>query len=417
MKQKSRFRIAMSAVMTRLFVLNFFWLLVCSASAAIPEPDNLIYGSITLDNVPVTAAHTAVVIEARRTTNGPAIATYRMGSNPAVGDFYELALALESVPPMTNSNVSQVGDSLFITVREGSSLRGQTGFVITGRGVAQRVDFGAAITDGDGDGLPDAWELIHFTALGRSPGTLAANGQTVLDNYLAGSDPNAPDDGFRLHLTESNNLKRISFQTRAAVGPGYEGLVRRYTLETKTDLAGPVWSGVTGFIQVPGTNQIVAYETAGHSGAAFFRGLISLEPAAGGATTNDTDADGLPDAWELQHFGNLNTNAASVNLNHQTALQNYVAGTAPNNPASAFRVSSTLSNGVRVISFPTTLAAGAGYEGRQRFYALESGPTPIGPWQPVLELDSVLATNQTIAHQSPGQSAPVYYRGRVWLQP
>lgn len=400
----------------RFLVVTFLLAGASLLPAAIPEPDNLIYGSIVLDNVPVTAARTDVVVEARRTANGPAIATYRIGANPALGDFYALTLGLASGAPGTNDNVSQLGDSVFITVMEGANLRGQTGFLITERGVAERIDFGAAVVDGDGDGLPDAWELVHFAGLGTNVNSLAANGQSVGDHYLAGTDPNDPNDGFRLLLTDSNGMKRVSFTTREASGPGYEGLSRRYTLESKTALSLPTWVGVSGLINVPGTNQTVVYETAGQTGSAFFRGKISLEPA-GAANPDDTDGDGLPDAWEQHHFGNLTNNAASVNLNGQTASQNYVAGTSPDTPGSVFQISSTISNGVRVVSFPTILAAGIGYEGLQRYYALESGPTPSGPWQPVNGVNGILATNQTVTHQAAGQAAPIYYRGRVWLQP
>jgi hypothetical protein len=415
-EKQRKFKICGAHQTAWLFLFNFAFLIFNSARAAIPEPDNLIYGSIVLDNVPMTAARTDVVVEARRTVNGPAIATYRLGDNPALGDFYALSLTLESVAPVTNTNVSQVGESVFITVLEGGNLRGQTGFLITERGIAQRIDFGAAVVDGDGDGLPDAWELVHFAGLGTNVNSLAANGQSVGDHYLAGTDPNDPNDGFRLLLTDSNGMKRVSFTTREASGPGYEGLSRRYTLESKTALSLPTWVGVSGLINVPGTNQTVVYETAGQTGSAFFRGKISLEPA-GAANPDDTDGDGLPDVWEQHHFGNLNTNAASVNLNGQTALQNYVAGTAPNSPGSVFQISSTISNGVRVISFPTILAAGIGYDGLQRYYALESGPSPVGPWQPVNGVNGILATNQTVTHQAAGQAAPIYYRGRVWLQP
>lgn len=400
-----------------LLLFNFAFLIFNSASAAISEPDNLIYGSITLSNVPITAARTDVVIEARRTANGPAIASYRMGANPALGDFYALTLALESVTPVTNNNVSQVGDSVFITVLEGASVRGQTGFLITERGVAERIDFGAVVSDGDGDGLPDVWELFHFAGLGTNANSFTANGQTAGEHYLAGTNPNDPNDGFRLLLTDSNGVKRVSFTTRAASGPGYEGLTRHYTLESKTALALPTWVGVSGLINVPGTNQTVVHETAGSTGSAFFRGKITLSPTSGGAITNDLDGDGLPDTWEQHHFGNLNTNAFSMNLNGQTALQNYVAGTAPHTPGSGFRIGYTISNGVRVVSFPTILAAGIGYDGLQRYYALESGPTPTGPWQLVIGLGGVLATNQTVTHPAVDQATPIYYRGRVWLQP
>jgi hypothetical protein len=58
------------------------------ASAAVPIPDHLIYGTIAIDGRPVTRADSTVTIEARRTSNGPILASYRMGSRAALGDFY-----------------------------------------------------------------------------------------------------------------------------------------------------------------------------------------------------------------------------------------------------------------------------------------------------------------------------------------
>ena len=100
-------------------------MMVYAACASIPEPDNILYGNITLDGALVTAARNDVVIEARRLTNGPAIASYRMGSDPALGNFYSLRLLLESVAPVSDTNASQISDSVFIVVSDGSGLRAQ----------------------------------------------------------------------------------------------------------------------------------------------------------------------------------------------------------------------------------------------------------------------------------------------------
>ena len=70
-----------------------------TAHAEISEPDNLLYGTIILDSALVTSARTDVVIEARRTMGDAPIATYRMGTNPQLGDFYLLRLTLESGSP------------------------------------------------------------------------------------------------------------------------------------------------------------------------------------------------------------------------------------------------------------------------------------------------------------------------------
>src|SRR5436190_20556721 len=185
--------------------------MLSASRATIPEPENVIYGNITLGSTLITAARADVVIEARRTTNGPAIASYRMGSDPALGNFYSLRLLLESVPPVSNTNASQISQSVFIVVTDGSGLRAQTSCLIADRGIAQRVDFGAAAVDSDGDGLPDAWELQHFANLSQFPGSIAPNGLTVLQNFIAGTDPNDLDGGFRLQIGRTNNQKHVSF--------------------------------------------------------------------------------------------------------------------------------------------------------------------------------------------------------------
>ena len=74
------------------------------ARADVTEPDNVIYGAITLGATPVTAAQTDVVIEARKTTNGSVVSSYRMGENPAFGDAYSLEIPLEAFVPLANTN-------------------------------------------------------------------------------------------------------------------------------------------------------------------------------------------------------------------------------------------------------------------------------------------------------------------------
>lgn len=384
--------------------------------ASMPEPDNLFYGGITLDNEPVTAARSDVVIEARRTTDGPVLARYRMGSDSALGNFYLLRLPLESVAPTANPDAARVGDSVFITVLDGGGLRAQTGFVVNERGTVQRIDFGVVATDIDGNGLPDAWELYHFGGLSQGAGAAAANGQTLAQHYQAGTDPNDPEaEGFQLHLAATGNLKEVFFTARPAVGPGYEGLTRRYTLESKTGLADPLWSGVTGFIEIAGNNQTVVYQTAGTSGTAFFRGRITLQASA--ITDGDLDGDGLPDVWEQHHFSGHDRDAGSLMPNGQTTLQHYVAGTDPTAAGGGFKLSLSTAGENPAVSFLTIPAQGVGYEGRQRLYALDASPSPTGPWQPVSNLTGVLAGGQSVTHEVSGQAGPQFFRGRVWLEP
>src|SRR5262245_35785384 len=99
-----------------------------ASRAVIPEPDNILYGTITLDNTPVTAELTNVMVEARRTVNGPIVASYRMGSDPQLGNYYSLRIPIESVAPILDTATAQAGDNLVILLRDASGVRAQTNF-------------------------------------------------------------------------------------------------------------------------------------------------------------------------------------------------------------------------------------------------------------------------------------------------
>lgn len=260
-----------------LFVLLAVALLAANpARAVLPEPDNILYGTITLDNQPVTAARTDVVIEARRLVNGPAIAMYRIGSNPQAGNFYSLRLSLESLAPITDVSASQVGDTLFVVVADASGIRSQTTYTLAERGSVQRVDFGAAVSDGDGDGLPDAWELLHFGNNGQNASSVNANGQTTLQNYIAGTNPNDTNSLFRIGVTLNGNSTLVSFQALRAEGSGYEGRSRYYSLEQTANPASG-WQGVLNYTNLLGNNQTISYQAPGTNSPAFYRGRVRLQ--------------------------------------------------------------------------------------------------------------------------------------------
>ena len=73
----------------------------------------------------------------------------------------------------------------------------------------------------------------------------------------------------------------------------------------------------------------------------------------------DSDHDGIADAWEMQHFGNLTT--AGIGTDHdgdgQSDAAEYAADTDPNNPADFLRVVSQNYNALRpevTLQFSTT---------------------------------------------------------------
>lgn len=251
-------------------------LAVLSGHAAISEPDAVVYGSIVIGNTPITAARTDVVVEARRTAGGPAVAACRMGAEPAYGDLYVLRLRLQSVLPLADPEAFRVGETVLLTAADLSGGTAQGSFVISDRGEARRVNLGQAAGDTDQDGLPDAWELAQFENLNRGAGSLCPNGQTARANFIAGTNPNAAGSGFSLEVASNGDAERVSFTALRAQGTGYEGRQRFYALEWSSDPLGP-FTGVPGFGNIAGNNQAVTFD-APHTGAGtFFRGRVWLQ--------------------------------------------------------------------------------------------------------------------------------------------
>ena len=125
------FRLAFVILATLLTLVTFFTTL---AQAGLREPDNVIYGSITLGGRPVTAAETTVIIEARRTLAGPPIASYQVGSERRFGGSYVLRITVETAAPLSDPLASLTGDALFIVVRDASGDRVNKPFSIGERG-------------------------------------------------------------------------------------------------------------------------------------------------------------------------------------------------------------------------------------------------------------------------------------------
>ena len=107
------------------------------------------------------------------------------------------------------------------------------------------------------------------------------------------------------------NFGWINFRPSAA-----DGLV-----VNETTLSGRAWSANAGWVKLD-TAPAVLRTTS-----------INI---------TDTDNDGLGDAWEMQHFGNLTAANATTNADADPAtdLDEYRAGTAPSDPASWLQVTS-----------------------------------------------------------------------------
>ncbi len=255
-----------------------FLILTASAPAAVPLPDHLLYGTIAIDGRPVTRTDTGITIEARRSAFGPILASYRMGSRPANGEYYYSLRIPVAKAADASSAQAALGESVVITVRTANGIAHQAIHSVTEPGVALRLDFGAGV-DTNGDGVPDGWELATLGTSGanldRDTDGDGANDRT---EYFAGTQPTDPGDVFRLAVTQDGANLQVAFRALRAVGTGFEARTRYYALESTQDPAAGSWSPINNHSRIPGNGQLLTYsEPKGTNAPTFFRARVWLE--------------------------------------------------------------------------------------------------------------------------------------------
>jgi hypothetical protein len=236
--------------------------------------------------------------------------------------------------------------------------------------------------DTDGDGLADGWEVAH----GLSPCISDSDGDGIADaladndgdgftnaaELARGTDPRAPDVGSSLvsfatpstAVREANTVLRIGV-TLAELPPGRDtvtlvvactgGTARRGADFEFTDTAVTLSAGrLSATLEVrliadaepePEetiilTLQKVCGARLGPNGTHVIRIADALSPS------DDTDTDGLPDAWEMRWFSNLDQGAAD-DPDHDglSNLEEYRCGTRPDR---AYRAASAAELRLRV---------------------------------------------------------------------
>jgi len=143
------------------------------------------------------------------------------------------------------------------------------------------------------------------------------------------------------------------------------------------------------------------------------------------SAVEDRDRDAMPDAWEEAQLGNTNETANADSDNDGDAnIKEFVAGTDPGTNAGSFSVSISRSASNEVTaSFTTVEAAGPGYDGYTRHYALEQrhdlrgAEAGVGEsWTLVDGYTNILGTNQTVVYTVPAVETGAVSRVKVWLE-
>jgi hypothetical protein len=265
------------AALARRYGIVSALLLVCAAGqqlrADISGPDSMLYGTIAFGTNRITASDTFVTVEARR-TNGVLVAHYTMGSRAEAGDYYVLNIPIEELPPLQDPASLLLNEPVSLVLFSGTAVQAERTLTITERGQVQRVDFAVGSTN-----VPsgfDTWAQAY--GLGPNSQNLDpdADGASNWSEYVAGTNPNNSGSRFVLQISETQAGIQVKFPALAAVGTGYEGLVRRYTLERLSNYPAGIWETVPGFSDVSGSNQQVVHEAQVGGAPLFFRAKVSL---------------------------------------------------------------------------------------------------------------------------------------------
>jgi hypothetical protein len=139
-----------------ILILAFLGGFVLNSGATVSGPDNIVYGTITLGGVAVTAADTNILVAARLQPNGPPIATYSMGWLPTVGNFYSLRISVETVGSVLAPNAVLSNQVIYLDVDNGTNILTQTSFTVGPPGQITLLNFGSSSSVGSSGGLAGA---------------------------------------------------------------------------------------------------------------------------------------------------------------------------------------------------------------------------------------------------------------------
>ena len=188
-----------------LFIFVLLMLPAAVALAVIPEPDNIIFGDITLDGVAITATNTDVSIVVEYADKE--LASYTMGSKELANNKYLLEISLDSILQRNESSVRD-GDLLVLYYKTANSRVKAAEVVVNERGTRMEVNLNLqsedlviaadnSAIDSDEDGISDVYEVANgLNPLDANDAILDSDGDGVtnLVEYQNGTDINLDDN-------------------------------------------------------------------------------------------------------------------------------------------------------------------------------------------------------------------------------
>ena len=311
----------------------------------------------------------------------------------------------------------------------GFSLKAKGGVVylfdhpISGGGLVDAVRYGLQAPDYSLGRVPEGsgnWTLnIPSPGLANTPATLGDLAQLKINEWMA--DPDKGSDWLELYnssdrpvaldglvLTDDlSNLNRSPIQPLSYLGVGAGGFVQFIADGNPDAQADHVnfslnRSGeVVGLVTLNGTLlDAIAFgrQATGISQGRFPDGstnVLAFPGTPSPAQSNylplaDSDQDGLPDTWEMAHFGSLALDgSADSDGDRMTNYQEYLAGTDPTNPADALRLAAFPVANTVVLQF--NAAAGVSYsvqfrESLQDGTWIKFADVPAGPGSGVVRV-------------------------------
>jgi hypothetical protein len=123
----------------------------------------------------------------------------------------------------------------------------------------------------------------------------------------------------------------------------------------------------------------------------------------GNYTFPDANANGIPDSWEFEYFGEVSTDrtvTTDTDLDGMSDWAEFVAGTDPNNPPSPFRLTARHTNGRAQLAWPS---------GTNHTYRIHASANAT-LWLPYSDWLAGAGTNMIFTLPTPTNGAPYLFR-------